>query len=153
MKTLVIYFSETGTTKMRAQALANTIGADLYQIKPKVPYSSQDRNWNDDSSRCNIEQYDDTSRPDFVGDLPDLSGYECLLVAHPIWWGIPPRIVQTVLDQLDLSDKVLGSFATSGGSTYVKAQPIFDSYGAKKHIAGDVLNSTGAMNRWLERLS
>lgn len=149
MKTLVIYFFETGTTKVRAQAIASAIGADLYDIKPKVPYTGQDRNWHDDSSRCNQEQYDDTSRPEFAGNLSDISDYGCILVGHPIWWGIPPRIFQTVLDQLDLSDKILGSFATSGGSSYREAQPIFDNYVAKEHIKGDVLNSDTTMKRWL----
>lgn len=149
MKTLVMYFSETGTTKKRAQAIASAIGADLYEIKAKIPYTSQDRNWHDDSSRCNREQYDEMSRPEFAGVVPDISNYDCILVGHPTWWGIPPRVVQTVLDQLDFSDKVLGSFATSGGSSYTQAQPIFNRYAAKKHIRGDVLNSGAAMKKWL----
>ncbi len=153
MKTLIIYFSETGTTKERAQAIAHELGADLYEIKAKIPYTSQDRNWYDDSSRCNLEQYDEYSRPDFAGNLPDISQYERILIGHPTWWGIPPRVVQTVMDQMDFSDKILGSFSTSGGSTYVKAQPIFNQYAAKYHIAGDVLNSTAAMKRWLKQLN
>lgn len=152
MKTLVMYFFETGTTKMRAQAIASAIGADLYEIKAKAPYTSQDRNWHDDSSRCNREQYDERSRPEFAGEVPDISGYDCILVGHPTWWGIPPRVVQTVLEQLDLSDKILGSFATSGGSSYTQAQPVFNSYVARKHIKGEVLNSPGAMNQWLKRV-
>ncbi|MGT2913916.1 flavodoxin [Streptococcus criceti] len=153
MKTLIIYFSETGTTKERAQAIARELGADLYEIKAKIPYTSQDRNWYDDSSRCNLEQYDERSRPDFAGNLPDISHYERILIGHPTWWGIPPRIVQTVMDQMDFSDKILGSFSTSGGSSYAKAQPIFNQYAAKHHIAGDVLNSTAAMKGWLKRLN
>ncbi|MEE5988740.1 flavodoxin [Ligilactobacillus equi] len=153
MKTLVIYFSETGTTKKCAQIITDATNADLYEIKAKIPYTSQDRNWHDNASRCNQEQADDTCRPAFVGDLPDLSKYERILIGHPTWWGIPPRIIQTVLDHLDLTAKNLGSFATSGGSTYQKAQPIFDSYTAKKHITGEVLNSLDAINRWLKKLN
>ena len=149
MKTLVMYFSETGTTKRRAQTIATSLGVDIYEIKAKIPYTSQDRNWQDDVSRCNQEQSDENCRPEILGELPDISDYDCILVGHPTWWGIPPRIVQTVLDQLDFSDKILGSFSTSGGSSYVQAQPIFNSYAAKKHIRGDVLNSDSAMKRWI----
>lgn len=149
MKTLIIYFSETGTTKKRAEAIAHAIQADVYEIKAKVAYTSQDRNWHDDRSRCNREQYDESSRPEFAGTLPDISQYERILVGHPTWWGIPPRIVQTVLDSLDLSDKILGSFSTSGGSGYLQAQQVINQYSAKGHIAGEVLNSTSAMQKWL----
>lgn len=45
MKTLVVYFSATGTTKAAAQKLAKEFNADLYEITPEVPYTDADLDW------------------------------------------------------------------------------------------------------------
>ena len=62
-----------------------------------------------------IEQEDNNSRPEFAGQLPDLTKYDRLLIGHPTWWGIPPRIINTVIEKLDLSGKEIATFSTSGG--------------------------------------
>ena len=54
-KTLVAYFSASGVTKKLAQTLADAIGADLFAIEPKVPYTKADLNWMDKQSRSTIE--------------------------------------------------------------------------------------------------
>ena len=62
-KKLVAYFSTSGTTKKAAERLAKATGADLFEIKPKVPYSSADLNWMDKKSRSSVEMSDPSSRP------------------------------------------------------------------------------------------
>ena len=121
MKTLVAYFSASGVTKRAAQALAQAAGADLYEIKPEVPYTKADLNWMDKKSRSTLEMQDKSSRPAIIkGDL-DVSGYDKILLGFPIWWYIAPTIINTFLESYDFSGKKIVLFATSGGSGFGKA--------------------------------
>ena len=115
-KTLVAYFSTGGNTRRAAKALATAAGADLYEIKPVQPYSHADLNWMDKKSRSTIEMNDPSSRPEIVGPLPDVSGYDTILLGFPVWWYTCPAIIRTFLEGLDLHGKKLVPFATSGGS-------------------------------------
>ena len=115
-KTLIAYFSTGGNTRRAAKALATAAGADLYEIKPVQPYSHADLNWMDKKSRSTIEMNDPSSRPEIVGPLPDVSGYDTILLGFPVWWYTCPAIIRTFLEGLDLHGKKLVPFATSGGS-------------------------------------
>lgn len=116
-KFLVAYFSATGTTAGVAKNLAEAAGADLYEIRPKTPYTSADLDWNNPKSRSSIEMMDNPKfRPPIEGALPDVSGYDTVLVGFPIWWYVAPRIVNTFFEGCDLSGKKIAVFATSGGS-------------------------------------
>ena len=120
-KSLVAYFSATGTTERAAKSLAKAAGADLYRITPAVPYSSRDLNWNNSSSRSSVEMGDDSSRPALAQAAPDLSSYDVVFVGFPIWWYVEPRIVDTLLESCDLSGKAVVPFATSGSSGISRA--------------------------------
>ena len=113
---LVVYFSATGTTKGVAEKLAEGLSADLYEIVPEDPYTDADLNYNDRKSRTSIETDDPTCRPAIAGELPDLTGYDTVLIGYPIWWGDVPRIVSNFVEHVDLSDKTMAVFFTSGGS-------------------------------------
>ena len=123
-KALVAYFSASGVTQRAAKALAEAAGADLYQIKPAVPYTSADLNWHDAHSRSSVEMKDPACRPAIAGDLPDLSRYDTILVGFPIWWYQAPRIVETFVASCDFSGKTVIPFATSGGSGMGRTQEI-----------------------------
>ena len=152
MKTLVMYFSPTKTTQRQALAIAQKLGADTFEITAHKPYTSADLNWHDAKSRANREQEDAKARPKLGQALPDISGYDLVVLGHPTWWGKPPRIIQTVLESLDLHDKTLATFATSGGSTYAQTQALMKQVAVKKLIAGDVLNSQESLKNWLQKL-
>ena len=62
-RTLVVYFSATGNTKPLAEAIAEILQADLFEIVPAEPYTTDDLNYNDDDSRSSQEMNDETSRP------------------------------------------------------------------------------------------
>ena len=113
---LVVYFSATGTTKGVAEKLAEGLSADIYEIVPEQPYTDADLNYNDRKSRTSIETDDPTCRPAIAGELPDLTGYDTVLIGYPIWWGDVPRIVSNFVENVDLTDKTLAVFFTSGGS-------------------------------------
>ena len=116
-KTLVVYFSATGTTKAAAQKLAKEFNADLYEITPEQPYTAADLDWRDKSSRSTIEMKDKSSRPAIKGMCDNIADYDTVWIGFPVWWYTAPTIVNTFIEAHDLSGKVLNVFATSGGST------------------------------------
>ena len=88
----------------------------LYEIVPAEPYTAADLNYNDRKSRTSIEMDDEACRPAITGELPDLTGYDTVLIGYPIWWGDAPRIVSAFVESVDLTDKTLAVFFTSGSS-------------------------------------
>lgn len=115
-KILVAYFSCSGVTKAVATELASIAGADLYEIKPEVPYTDADLDWNDRKSRSSVEMRDASSRPGIARKLPDMETYGTVFVGFPVWWYIAPTIINTFLESYDFSGKTVVPFATSGGS-------------------------------------
>ncbi|MBP5556631.1 MAG: NAD(P)H-dependent oxidoreductase [Bacteroidales bacterium] len=115
-KTLIVYFSATGTTKAAAQKLAKEFNADLYEITPEVPYTAADLNWRDKSSRSTLEMKDKSSRPAIKGNCENIADYDTVWIGFPVWWYTAPTIVNTFIEAHDLSGKTLNVFATSGGS-------------------------------------
>lgn len=119
-RTLVAYFSATGTTAGVARRMAEGIGADLYEIRPKVPYTERDLDWTNKKSRSTVEMNDEGSRPELAEAVPDVSGYDTILLGFPVWWYVEPRIVDTFLDGAAIDGKRIVAFATSGGSDVAK---------------------------------
>ena len=115
-KKLVAYFSASGTTKEAAERLAKAAGADLFEIKPTIPYTSADLNWMDKESRSSVEMNDPDSRPEIAETMPNMADYDTVFIGFPIWWYVAPHIIHTVVESYDFSGKTLVSFATSGGS-------------------------------------
>ena len=114
-KTLVAYFSASGTTEEVARTVADVTKGDLYEIVPEKRYSEADLNWRDPKSRCSVENGDPKARPAIEGDV-DVSGYDVVFVGYPIWWGVAPRIVDSFLEKHEFSGKTIVPFCTSGGS-------------------------------------
>ena len=115
-KKLVAYFSVSGVTKRYAEKLANVTGADLFEIKPSVPYTSADLNWQNSNSRSSVEMKNPDSRPEIAEKLSDMDSYDTVFVDFPIWWYVAPTIIDTFLESYDFSGKTVIPFATSGGS-------------------------------------
>ena len=115
-KKLVAYFSASGTTKEAAKRLAKAAGADLFEIRPAIPYTSADLNWMDKKSRSSVEMNDPDSRPEIAETMPNMADYDTVFIGFPIWWYVAPHIINTFLESYDFSGKTLVPFATSGGS-------------------------------------
>ena len=117
---LVAYFSATGTTARLAETLAEAIGADIFEIKPEVPYTQADLNWQNAVSRSSIEMKDPASRPAIAEKRDNMDEYDTIFVGFPIWWYVAPTIINTFLESYDLTGKTIIPFATSGGSSMGK---------------------------------
>ncbi|MBQ3382584.1 MAG: flavodoxin [Bacteroidales bacterium] len=155
MKTLVAFFSATGTTKALAEKVAAVTGGDLYEIKPEVPYTSADLDWTVKTSRSSVEMADKNSRPAIVKDLENAGDYGTIYIGFPVWWYTAPTIINTFLETYDFSGKNVVFFATSGGSTVDKANAQFkEQYPAIKWTAGKVLNraTDEDVKAWVESL-
>ena len=116
--TLVAYFtaSELRTTERVAKRLAEATDADLFEIIPALAYTTEDLDWKDEDSRSTIEMKDSTARPEIAVKVENMDQYTTIYVGFPIWWYTAPRIINTFLEQYDLTGKTIIPFATSGGS-------------------------------------
>lgn len=115
-KKLVAYFSASGVTKKVALRLAQEELAELFEICPKIEYTSADLNWMDDNSRSSLEMKAQSCRPEILNKLDNLNQYEIIYLGFPIWWYVEPRIIDTFLESYNFSKKQIVPFATSGGS-------------------------------------
>lgn len=115
-KKLVAFFSASGVTAKLAKTLAQAINADLYEIKPEKPYTSADLDWQNKNSRSSVEMNDKSFRPAISGKCENMADYNEIYVGFPIWWYVAPTIINTFLEQYNLSGKTVIPFATSGGS-------------------------------------
>lgn len=115
-KVLVAYFSATHTTQGVAEKLAQGLNADLYEIVPAEPYTSDDLNYSDNNSRTTLEMNDPAARPAISGSVENMEQYDVIFLGYPIWWGDAPRIMSTFVESYDFSGKTVVPFCTSGSS-------------------------------------
>ena len=115
-KKLVAYFSASGTTAKVAKKMAEAIGADLFEIKPEMPYTGADLNWQNKNSRSSVEMNDRSSRPAIAVKAADMLQYDVVFVGFPVWWYREPSIIDTFMESYDFAGKTVIPFATSGGS-------------------------------------
>lgn len=151
-KILVAYFSASGTTARVAEEIAEATGADIYEIKAAVPYSSQDLNWMDKTSRSSVEMNDKMSRPLIGNKIHNMEQYQIVFIGFPIWWYVEPRIIDTFLESYDFSGKILIPFATSGSSNINYAESnLKKNYPTAIWKEGKLLNS-GVDMKWLKKI-
>ena len=153
-KTLVVYFSATGTTKGVAEQIASIANADIYEITAAQPYSSDDLNWNDSNSRTTIEQNDKTVRPVIGSEQTNLDGYDTIFIGYPIWWGEEPRIMDTFVESYDFTGKTMIPFCTSGGSGIgASGDNLKANAGTGNWLEGERLSSSSDIEGWIKGLN
>ena len=156
-KSLVVYFSCSGVTKKTAELLSDVAGADLFEIRPEVPYTKADLDWMDKKSRSTVEMNDPSSRPAIADKVEHMEQYDTVYVGFPIWWYVAPTIINTFLESYDFSGKTVIPFATSGGSGMGKTEAVLqalcpDSVNWK---SGKMLNGydRAQMEAWVRTLA
>lgn len=155
-KELVAFFSASGTTAKLAKKLASAIKADLHEIKPEVSYTAEDLNWNNKNSRSSLEMSDKTSRPAVANTVENMEQYDTIYVAFPIWWYVAPTIINTFLEQYDLTGKKVIPIATSGGSgmgnTNKELAPSCKGADLKEVKVFSVNTSENELKAWAEKI-
>jgi len=98
-KVLVAYFSWSGNTESIANYIKENTNADIYEITPKTPYSTDYSTAGDVAKK----ERDDNARPE-ISNLPDsISGYDAIFIGYPIWWHTAPMIIGTFLNAYDFT--------------------------------------------------
>ena len=154
---LVAFFSASRVTAKVAEKLSDTIGADLFAIEPKVPYTKADLDWMDKNSRSTLEMKDPASRPEIARVRDNMEEYDTVFVGFPIWWYVAPTIINTFLESYDLTGKTIIPFATSGGSGMGKTnEKLLPSCKGAKLLDGRVLKANVGvkeLDEWVAGLS
>lgn len=144
-KSIVAYFSATGTTKHVAELIAQKAGAELYAIEPTEAYSAADLDWTDKTSRSCTENDHPESRPAFHKTKASLDDYDVIYLGYPIWWDMAPRIINTFVETYGLKGKTVIPFATSGGSTITNSVKVLKkTYPEVNWQTGHLLNNASA---------
>lgn len=117
-KTLVVYFSATGTTQGVAQTIADTVGADLFEVVPSGPYTSDDLNWTNNDSRVSREHNDEGLRAVALEStgVDGWDNYDTVFIGYPIWWGIAAWPMSSFVAVNDFTGKTVIPFCTSTSS-------------------------------------
>ncbi len=116
MRPLVAFFSASGVTAALAARLSQGIKAQLYEIRPAVPYTDADLDWRDKNSRSTVEMKDKECRPALADTDAPVAEADVVFVGYPVWWYREPSVVDTFLDSYDFGEKKIVLFATSGSS-------------------------------------
>lgn len=123
MNALVTYFSASGITAKVAKKLADAIGAQLYEIKPELPYTKEDMDWTNAQSRSSIEMQNKNYRVKLADTDAPVSDADIIFVGYPVWWYREPSIIDSFLDAYDFKGKKIVPFATSGSSDIGEEAP------------------------------
>lgn len=131
-KSVVLYFSATGTTKKIAERISKESNSDIIEIIPKEEYKEEDLDYNNDC-RANREQNDSKARPEIKNQI-DITKYDIIYLGYPIWWGTNPKIILTLLDTYDFTNKTIIPFCTSGSTGISGSVNDLRSYNNKLNI-------------------
>ena len=113
---LVSYFSASGVTRSVAEKIATAINGDLFEIEPVEIYTDEDLDWTNKQSRSTVEMNNKAFRPPIKEKVKNIDEYDTLIIGFPVWWYTAPTIINTFIEENNLSDKKVYVFVTSGGS-------------------------------------
>ena len=146
-KILVSYFSATGSTKRLAENIADVLNADVFEIEPEVKYTKEDLKWPDKSNRSFMEMKDKNFRPLVSKKLTNSEDYNKVLLGFPIWYYTAPTIVNTFIEENDLTGKDVYVFATSGATPVDKSfKDLQKTYPNINFVSGKRFNGTFNQN-------
>lgn len=154
-KTLVVYFSASGTTRKIAEMIAEVGDFSLYEITPKELYTSDDLNWMNNKSRSSVEMSNKKIRPEITDTDAHIKEYDTIILGFPIWWYVAPTIVNTFLEKYDFSGKKIVLFATSGGSGFGNTvKELKPSAPGAEIVEGKLLNRANKqeIEKWVKSL-
>ncbi len=137
-KALVVYFSASGNTESAAGYITKATNGDLFELEPKDPYTDNDLNWRDESSRVNYEHDNESARDIELVSLTvdNWEAYDTIFIGYPIWWGIAAWPVNSFVKNNDFTGKTVVPFCTSTSSGFGES--------------GKLLEEMAGTGNWLE---
>lgn len=153
-KALVAFFSATGITAKLAKELAEAIHADLYEIKPKTPYTTNDLNWVNPFSRT-MKEYIGKTMVAIAGQQRGMDEYDTIIVGFPIWFLKEPNIIRSFITQYDFAGKTMACFATSHKAGVDKAVSDLKSLCPNAEWKGGLLvkeDKSAELMEWANRI-
>ncbi len=154
---LIAYFSATGNTEKVAGYIAEATSGTLYEIVPQVPYTQEDLNYNDSTTRATVEQHDPNARPAINGSVENMASYDVIFLGYPIWHGAAPKIIYTFLESYSFSGKTIIPFCTSASSSIgSSANNLHTLVSGATWLAGERFSSNAAQSAvqtWLNGLT
>ena len=155
---LVVFYSATGSTKAIAETIAGILDADIFEITPEDPYTSEDLNWNNDNSRVSIEHNDESKRkvPLIKATPDDWEKYDTIYIGYPIWWGIAAWPVNGFIEGNNFTDKTVIPFCTSVSSELDNSSELLENTtGTGNWLEGKRFSSNASaeeIREWLNKL-
>lgn len=153
-KTLVAYFSWSGTTQRMAQQIQGITGADLFRIEPETPYPSEYT----PCTEVALEEKNNNARPKIKDRIDNWDEYDVIFIGCPVWWWTTPMIIHTFAESYDFKGKTVVPFCTYA-STYrdETLAEIVNITPDARHLTGEGLTS-GRINEstirtWLDRIN
>lgn len=157
-KTLVVYYSATGTTEKVAGMIADATGGELYEIEPVEPYTDEDLDWTDSDSRVSREHENEAERDvelvsTIIDDFEDVS---VVYLGYPVWWGLAAWPVDNFVKSNDFSGKTVIPFCTSSSSGIGDSGNLLaEMAGTGKWLEGERFSSSASaedVQAWIESL-
>ncbi len=151
-KILVSYFSASGVTKKVAEDIATLLEGDLFEIEPVEEYTVGDLDWRDKNSRSTIEMNNKDFRPQIKRKVDNIEEYSRIIIGFPVWWYTAPTIINTFIEENDLSGKDIYVFVTSGGSGVDGSlKDLRDKYSNLKFVDGKRIQKVdNTIKDWVE---
>lgn len=154
-KSIVVYFSATGTTKKIAGYISESTNSNAIEIIPMEEYTDNDLNYNNNNSRANKEQNDSNSRPEIKNEI-DVTDYDTIYLGYPIWWGDVPKIILTFIENKNLEGKKIIPFCTSHSSGMSTSLNSLKSYKNLNIVDGRRFSSSSTktdVESWLKEIN
>ncbi|KRL13325.1 flavodoxin [Schleiferilactobacillus perolens DSM 12744] len=147
--TLIVYYSNSGTTQGAAENIQKKTGADIVEMQITPAYPS------DYSTLTQVakKQINDNARPK-ITNLPDLTKYRTILLGFPTWYHRPPMFINTFFEQANVKGKTIIPFTTSASSPMSESTPFLEKMAQGTGAAlkeGFRANDDQATTRYLEQ--
>lgn len=111
---LIAYFSWSGNTENAAEIIREKTGADIIELNPVEPYSS---NYNEVLDEAQEDMNND-ARPELINHVENMEQYDTILLGYPNWWATIPMPVASFLEEYDFSGKTIIPFCSHGGGEF-----------------------------------
>ena len=147
---LVAYYSHSGTTKRVAEQIHRSVGGDLFEIKEASPYPRQYSAVVKQAQKEITRGY----RPPLYGELPNIGGYDLIILGSPNWWSTIAPPVATFLTQADFTGKTIAPFITHGGGGLNSTVDDIRALCPHSHVReGLDANRSGRLLEWLKSIT